>query len=233
MHNIFWYFNAGGLLMWPLLVLSWFGLALIVDRFRKLRAGALIDQPAIDDIQKLLEAGDRQRVMEKYRNSPTIVPRVIGLAMAEYKTEVEDVAATLERSARRHLPALGNNVALISTVGRVAMLVGLLGTLFGMIAGFDALEKAGSTKSALAAAMRVALITTATGILIAIPCVMASAYFRNKLRRFEALCVEILDAVARSARMGSGFSPRAAEAPLPKPVAEDKFELPSILSGKV
>jgi len=232
MQSFLWYFNAGGLLMWPLLLCSWFALALIVDRIRKLRSSMLIDGPAIDEIRKMLEAGDRQRAMEKYHASPVVLPRVIGLGLAEYRPEIEDVAITLERSARRHLPVLGNNVALIGAVGRVAVLLGLLGTMFGMIAGFDALEKPGASKSQLASAMRMALITTATGILIAIPCVMSAAYFRNKLRRCEALFVEILDAVAKSARAGSGYSPRIEELPISQPAADEQFVLPSILSGK-
>ncbi len=230
------YFNAGGILMWPLLACSLLAVAVIAIRyFIRMRRSALFDSAVIDDIQKLLETGDVKRAIEKHRDGPTLLARIICAALADDSAQLGDFENVLLTRARRGLAVLTNNLSVLATIAKVAPLLGLLGTVFGMIAGFEALEKAGAGKAQLAGAIKIALITAAFGLLIAIPCSIALAYFRAQIRRYQAEIEEILEAVVRSAQAGAGKvkrdEPDDTSTPL-KSDEEDRFELPAILSGK-
>ncbi len=232
MQQIMWYVNAGGLLMWPLLACLALVLGVILERLFVLRRSAVLDAEAIDDLQKLAEAGEAKRAVEKHQSSPALLIRVISKALSQHLTLGIPIERTLHDVGQRDLPSLANHLNLLATIVRVAPLLGLLGTVVGMIVGFDALEKAGVGKAQLAGAIRIALVTTATGLLVAIPGVVAVSYFRSRIRRYQAQFEEILPAVARSVRAGEGKT-RPEDAPMPKPDRdEEHFELPSILSGR-
>lgn len=233
MQQFLWYFEAGGILMWPLLGCSLLALGVVIERLIRARRGAVIDPVAIEDIQKLLEAGEVAHALEKHKSGPTALVRVICRALAD-DPRPDEFEKTLLHAAQRELLLLTNNLGLLAVIAKVAPLLGLLGTVFGMIAGFEALEKAGAGKAQLAVAVRVALITTAAGLSIAIPTVIALAFFRARVRRCQAECEEILDAVARSWRDGLGARKKKEPEPLEAPIEkdDDRFELPSILSGR-
>jgi biopolymer transport protein ExbB len=237
MQQFFWYFKAGGILIWPLLACSLLALAVVIERAIRLRRSAIVDASAIEDIQKLLETGELKRAIEKHQAGPTLLERIICRALADETWQINegDFEKNLLVGARRGLAVLTNNLNVLAVIAKVAPLIGLLGTVFGMIAGFEALEKAGVGKAQLAGAIRIALITTAAGLLVAIPSVIALAFFRSRLRRYQAEFEEIFEAVARSAQAGSGKikkeEPEDSSTSIKKD-DEEHFQLPSILTGK-
>ena len=109
--------------------------------------------------------------------------------------------------------AAGNEPLYAAAPG-AAPLLGLLGTVIGMIAGFGTLEIAGVGKEELAKAIRMALITTASGLAIAIPTIIASTYFRSRIRRitaeFEEIFIDLIKTV-KAANDDAGGSESASE----------------------
>ena len=134
-----------------------------------------------------------------------------------------DIAADLRLAAFCRVPhhpladrnpqVLWNNLSVLGTIARVAPLLGLLGTVFGMIGAFEVLSEAVVGKEQMAAEIRVALITTATGLIIAIPTLIAEAYFRSRIRRIIAHFEEIFIDVIKSAKIGLASREKSSETP--------------------
>jgi biopolymer transport protein ExbB len=215
LNYLIYYFNEGGLLMWPLLLCSIVAVAVIIERAVRLRRAALIDPAVVESIQTQIEEGKLDLAIAANRNSPTLVGRILSRALEEYANTSTDIETALTEAASRGLPVLQNNLAVLNLVARVAPLLGLLGTVQGMILGFEHLELQGVGKENLAHAIRVALITTFAGLAIAIPTVVAAAYFRSRIRRLTAEFEEIFIDVIKSVK-----SARPPRAPLPEPKAE-------------
>jgi biopolymer transport protein ExbB len=196
------YFVAGGILMWPLLLCSLVAIAVIIERAWRLRRSQLIDPNVVEDIQDLIEKGNLEQAYLKHRTSPSLVGRVLSKGLEEYANTATDIETSLTEAGDRGLQVLSNNLGVLTLVAKVAPLLGLLGTVQGMILGFEKLQKAGVGKESLAGEISIALITTAAGLIIAIPTIVAGAYFRSRIRQlvaeFEEIFIDVIRTVKRS-----------------------------------
>lgn len=201
MDRFFWYFQEGGLLMYPLALISILSLAVIVERAIRLRRSRLIELPLVEAVQGHVEKGRFEEAAAASAGKKILVARVLHAAIKEFTSTEADMETALQESGQRELQVLWNNLAVLSTIARVAPLMGLLGTVFGMIGAFEVLSEASAGKEEMAHHIRIALITTATGLIIAIPTVIADAYFRSAIRKILALFEEIFIDFAKSAKM--------------------------------
>ena len=199
MTDVIQLFQDGGPLMWALLVCSMMALAVIIERAVRLRRGVLIDARVVEDIQSHIEQGKMDMAVARHHSSQYLVGRILSKALDEYTNTSADIETSLIEAGERGLQALNNNLSVLSLVARIAPLLGLLGTVLGMIAGFSALEIAGVGKEELARAIRMALTTTAGGLAIAIPTIIASTFFRSRVRRitaeFEEIFIDVIKTV--------------------------------------
>lgn len=230
-----WYFTVGGPLMWPLLACAVLALGIVIERSVRLRRSALIDTGVVETIQKLAEAGDTKLAVERYRNGPSAVGKAIGQALDEHHRYGTPIEAALAAAGEKQLAETCHLLGALATIAKVAPLIGLLGTVFGMIDAFDALQKAGVGRDKLIGAIRMALATTAAGLTIAVPTIIALGYFRHRILHYRTEFAAIFHALARSVRFGEGKKRKTEEvaAEIEAQQEEDRFELPAILSGKV
>lgn len=202
MDQLLYYFREGGLLMWPLLACSIISIAVMIERAVRLRRRALIDPAIVEDVQRQIEKGQIDDAINRYQNSRSLVGHILSKGLEEYTSTSADIEISLTEAGERGLQVLNNNLAVLSLVAKISPLLGLLGTVLGMIMGFEELERAGVGKENLAHAIRVALITTAAGLIIAIPTVVALTYFRSKIRRltaeFEEIFIDVIKSVKAS-----------------------------------
>ncbi|MBN1809218.1 MAG: MotA/TolQ/ExbB proton channel family protein [Planctomycetes bacterium] len=203
MSAFFKYFAQGGILMYPLALVSILALAVIVERAIRLRWGRLFDPVLTEAVQTHLESGELDKASERCSSGSALVARVLGAAVKEYSSTDADMETALQESGQRELQVLYSNLSVLSTVSRVAPLMGLLGTVIGMIGAFEVLSKAGVGKEDMAGQIRIALITTATGLIIAIPTVIADAYFRSRIRKIVAHFEEIFIDVVKSSKIAA------------------------------
>jgi biopolymer transport protein ExbB len=174
--------------IWPLIVLSIVGLAIVIERALSLNAARLIprDLPA-QVIQMVRAKADSPEAIEKLRASSPLglilaeLLRCRDLPPAELRCAVEDAGRDVSHILQRYLPAL-------ATVASIAPLMGLFGTVVGMIEIFAAYKPDGSDPTELARGISIALYNTGFGILIAIPAVMAHRLFKS---RVEALLLKM------------------------------------------
>jgi biopolymer transport protein ExbB len=174
--------------IWPLIALSIVGLAIVIERTLSLNAARLIprDLPA-QVIQMVRAKADSPEAIEKLRASSPLglilaeLLRCKNLPPAELRCAVEDAGRDVSHILQKYLPAL-------ATVASLGPLMGLFGTVVGMIEIFAAYKPDGSDPTELARGISIALYNTGFGILIAIPAVMAHRLFKS---RVEALLLKM------------------------------------------
>lgn len=183
----FWeYMQKGGPVMWVLLAFSVVALAFIVERFIALRRAKINVNEFLRKIRKALivnhSVRDAIKICEQYRGP---VASVMKAGLLKYGQPREDVEKTIENAALYEMGRLERGLVVLATVANVAPLLGFLGTVTGMIKSFDALQEAGlSDPGLVAGGISEALITTATGLAVAIPVQIAYNYFMSRINRF-------------------------------------------------
>lgn len=202
MEQLRYWFEEGGILMWPLLLCSLVSVAVIIERVVRLRRSAVIDPAVVEDIQANIEKGQLDQAISRHAHNPVLVARILTRGLEEYRSTSADIETSLTEAGERGLQILYNNLAVLNLIAKVAPLLGLLGTVLGMIMGFEVLEAKGVGKEELAHAIRIALITTAAGLFIAIPTVVGAAWVRSQIRRllaeFEEIFIDVIKSVKSS-----------------------------------
>lgn len=209
---------AGGWIMWPILALSVLALAIIVERFWTLRRKAVIPRGLGEEVR--VWAARRQldpaHIEALRRNSP--LGELLAAALdvrhrprEQIKERIEDVGRHVVHQLERFLNTLG-------TIAGVAPLLGLLGTVIGMIRMFLDIMAAGvGDANQVAGGIGEALISTAAGLLVAIPALMFYRYFRGLVLQYvvemEKQAIALLDTLhgeAPQAPRNPPATPRAA-----------------------
>lgn len=195
--------KAGGWLMAPIVLCSVFMLIIMIERGIKLQF-AKVTPPQLREqlMQRLLEQGDisREQLMNVKNNSPLGDVLATGLLYRHYG--IDSMTMHMENRASVQTHALEKNINMLGTIGAIAPLLGLLGTVLGIIESFMAITEGGVQDPAmLASGVSQALITTAGGMVVAIPAVIAYRYYQRRIidinARFEQeaglLVQELLD----------------------------------------
>ncbi len=180
---MFWLelFRAGGPVMWPLAICSVLAVAIILERAIQLRRARILDPAVVERVTGLVEGGRVDRAIEVCRQHPGIYTNIV-LAGLETVPKGEAAAKEAIEDAGRHETArLTRYLGALGTIASVAPLLGLLGTVLGMIEVFRTIARVGAGNAAeLSSGISQALITTAVGLCIAIPALVAYNYFLGK-----------------------------------------------------
>jgi biopolymer transport protein ExbB len=183
--------------IWLLIALSIVGLAIVIERAFSLNATRLIPSELPTQVIQMVRAkADTPEAIEKLHSSSALgqilaaLLRHRHLPAAERRCAVEDAGRDVAYILQRYLPAL-------ATVASLAPLMGLFGTVVGMIEIFAAYKPDGSDPTELARGISIALYNTGFGILIAIPAVMAHRLFKS---RVDALLLKMEQATRHVAQ---------------------------------
>jgi len=179
-------FKDGGWMMYPLLLTSVVGMVFIIERFFALRKAKTNVNEFLAKIRKSLivnrSVKQATKVCEDYSGPVSSIMKAGLLKFGHPKDEVEK---TIENAALFEIGRFEKNMVWLATVANVAPLMGFLGTVAGMINSFEALAEAGlSNPGLVASGISEALITTASGLAIAIPVQLAYNFFMNKINKF-------------------------------------------------
>jgi len=175
-------FKAGGPVMWPLLACSLVALAIILERSLYLRSSRILQPSVVERLAALAESGRIDVALQLCRQQPGLFTHIVAAGLelvaagqaSAAKEAIEDAGRHETVRLHRYLGALG-------TIVGIAPLLGLLGTVTGMIKVFDTIAHAGTGHAAqLSGGISQALLTTATGLVIAIPALVAYNFFLNK-----------------------------------------------------
>ena len=173
----------GGGFMHPIAAVSVIGIAIMIERFYALffKYNISADQ-FMAQIQKLVMANNIDRAIKLCNAAPSAaLPKVIkaGLTRAN-KGEIE-IANAIEEATLEVIPNITKRTGMLQAVGNIATLLGLLGTIVGMIQAFAAVANAPPDQKTamLTAAIAIAMNTTAFGLIVAIPCLAAHVFLSN------------------------------------------------------
>jgi biopolymer transport protein ExbB len=182
----------GGWMMIPLLLCSVFGLAVLIDRLRAFHAAGSAHDALRRSVRAQLEQGDLSAAIEtaKSAQGPVAATFLYGLTrfvrlMGKGKDAPAAAAGavkSMEEYAPKAMRSLENRLNLLVLVSAIAPLLGMTGTVTGMISSFDVMaSSAGLDPGAVAGGIGEALITTAAGLLIAMPCAVGYNIFTRKI----------------------------------------------------
>jgi biopolymer transport protein ExbB len=176
-------FKAGGPVMWPLLACSLVALAIIVERLINLRATRILRPAVVERVTGLAEGGRADRALAVCRENPGIFTNIVGagLELAAKGEDAQRAKEAIEDAGRHETVRLNRYLGTLNTIVGISPLLGLLGTVTGMIDVFNTIARAGAGQAAqLSSGISQALITTATGLLIAIPALVTYNFFMEK-----------------------------------------------------
>ena len=189
--NMFHVITDGGPLMYPIAICSFVLLIFVFERFISLRRGHVIPGPFVKRFLEQLKAGqlDREKALilcEENRSSVAIVfaaaVKKWGRTSVEVEQAILDAGERVTNHLRRHL-------RLLNGISQVSPLLGLLGTVLGMITAFNGISSAAAgQREILAGGIAQSLLTTAAGMAVAIPALIAYLYF---VSRVDQLITEI------------------------------------------
>jgi biopolymer transport protein ExbB len=181
--------QAGGWLMWPILLASVLATAIVAERFWSLRASRVAPSNLLTQVCTWQRDGqlNAARLQEVRRNSP--LGRMFAAGISNQHNPREVMKEAIEEVGRHEVHLLERYLNTLGSIASTTPLLGLLGTVVGMIKVFDAITLQGiGDPGVLSAGISEALITTAAGLSVAIP---SFIFYRHLRRRVDALVVDM------------------------------------------
>jgi len=174
----------GGWMMWPLGAAALLGLIIIVWKLIDITVKAGRTRKLLRDVDQLLTERKVNEALAAARESNSPAGRILAAGLARQSEGTERVMKAIENVGLIEMAGLESGLVWLATVSNVAPLMGFLGTVVGMIQAFQAIELAGEVEATLVAGgIKVALITTAAGLTIAIPINIMHNYFVTRIDR--------------------------------------------------
>jgi biopolymer transport protein ExbB len=216
-------FDRGGPLMWVILGASLVGTFVFVERLLALRRQNILPRDTYFSLLNHLDAGDFNRAEQVCRENEAMLCRIAAVGLKQRQQGRTITKEAMEETGGIEVGTLNAGIGVLSTVAAIAPLLGLLGTVTGMIQVFR--DVAGVDKpdiSLLAGGIWQALITTGAGLTIAIPFYVAYRYMESRIDRYgrelEEASLELLSRMANEAA-----STETDDAPSPEtPAADDR-----------
>lgn len=195
--------KAGGLLMWPIMLCSVIAMAIIGERLWSLRQKKIAPKNLVAVVWQWQNAGhlDKKRINNLRKSSPLGTILAAGLVNRNHSREI--MKESIEETGRHIAHDMEHFLSTLGTIASISPLLGLLGTVIGMIKVFTVITSLGvGDPSVLSEGISEALITTAAGLTVAIPSLMFHRFFRGKIDGLiitmeqEALkMVEVMDGI--------------------------------------
>lgn len=192
------YFTQGGPLMWPLAAFSVLALAVTAERFIALRRGMIVPTSFLDSVKELLVDDRIEEAMALCEKTWQPVARVVEAGLVRRTLPREWIREGIESQGREEAVHLEKHLPILATIASVSPLIGLLGTVTGMIQVFQEIARQGvGNAEALSGGISQALITTAAGLIVGIPALLAHHFLRTRsdrlLGEMERHSVEVLE----------------------------------------
>ncbi|UCF66218.1 MAG: MotA/TolQ/ExbB proton channel family protein [Acidobacteriota bacterium] len=182
-------FTRGGLVMWPILLASVLALAVALERLWMLRRSRVIPEATVRQVLRLVRGGKIAEAREVCRHDGGPFSRIVVAGLEWWSQGFDAVREAIADAGRREAPKLMRGLGIIGTVASVTPLLGLLGTVIGMIKVFRTISLTGPGQGQeLSAGIAEALLTTAFGLTVAIPALVVHNLLAS---RAEQLVVDI------------------------------------------
>ena len=178
------FFLEGGFWMYPILLVGAIGLATGIERYIKLAGVERANRKMWNELHPVLVEGNFDLAREMTAQDGSTVSRLLEVGLERQGTvrRREDIEIAMEESMMEIIPQLEKRISYIALYANLSTLLGLLGTIIGLIAAFNAVANANPAEKAdlLSASISVAMNTTAFGLMAAIPLLIVHSYLNSK-----------------------------------------------------
>ncbi len=199
------FFQEGGAFMYPIAVVLVIGLAIAIERFIYLTAAKNANRNAFDKgLLPILRKRDYPKALKFANDSQAAIAAIMGAGLSRLlnKANRDEIEFAMEEGLMETLPRLEKRTQYLATLANVSTLLGLLGTIIGLIAAFTAVANADPAEKAslLSQSISVAMNTTAFGLMAAIPLLLCHAVLQTKTNEivdsFEMAGVKLLNMIS-------------------------------------
>jgi len=176
-------FKDGGAVGWVIIILSVLGLALFISDFVEMRKDKLAPPDLIEEIEALFEAAEYQEAIELCEAEPNYFTNVVAAGLPKMSASFEAMEKAIEETGEEEAVKLHAKLSWLSLIANVAPMLGLLGTVMGMIRAFNVIAstKGQADPAQLSGGISGALITTMLGLIVAIPMTFFFVFLRNRV----------------------------------------------------
>jgi len=179
----------GGVFIYPIIICSIVSLTIFIERVLSLRRKKILPEAFLESIERLIKKENVSEALELCKNNNSSISRIFYAGIKNYGKRREAIKERIEEVGRREAVVLGRYVEALATIASVSTLLGLLGTIAGMIKIFSVISlQSVVNPSVLAGGISEALYTTAAGLTVAIPTLIFYRYLSSKS---NALIVEM------------------------------------------
>ena len=208
LYSIVSFFSTGGMFMYPILIVFAVGVAISVERFFTLGVVTSKNQAVWEKVQPLLDGGEFDEAHQMTSEDDATIEQVLhmGLSLKGDVRRRQDIEIAMEESMMEIVPRLEKRTPYVALASSIATLLGLLGTIMGLIQAFTAVANANPAEKAdlLSASISVAMNTTAFGLMVAIPLLIVHAVLTSKtgdiVDSLEMATVKALNVFSRRAK---------------------------------
>jgi biopolymer transport protein ExbB/TolQ len=199
------FFQDSGMFIYPSILIMAVGVAIAIERFIFLNRARSENRKMWDRILPLLQGGKFQQVFSATSKSETAIGKIVtnGLSRLQDARRREDIDAAMEEGMMEIVPRLEKRTHYIATFANVITLVGLLGTIIGLIKAFTAVSQVNAAEKAemLSASISIAMNNTAFALMVAIPFLLIHAFLQARTTEIvdslEAAKISFLNIVQR------------------------------------
>jgi biopolymer transport protein ExbB len=191
----------GGYIMIPIFICGVLTLTIIIERFIYLKNSQIDSEKFITEIENLLKKRKIREAMEKCENQNKPVPNIVKAGLLKLDRTRDEIKEAIEDAANHQIPELEKYLVILATIAVISPLLGLLGTVTGMIKAFMVIEmKEGLVHPGeLAGGIWEALVTTVGGLVVAIPAYLSYNYFvsrvNNLILEMEKSATRLIDLI--------------------------------------
>lgn len=181
--------EKGGMLIYPLGLLAVWGIVIIAVKSVTLKRDRIIVPDVVEQLEALVVSGNIPEATAYCKKNSAPMTRILLAAIINYEKDEAQLKESVEEAGRQELPRIQSHLTALATIASVAPLLGLFGTVLGMISVFSVLsQQANVEANMLAGGISEALVTTACGMAIAMPTLAFYNYFASKVQN---LIIEI------------------------------------------
>lgn len=207
-YSVAGFFLTGGPFMYPILIVFAVGAAIAIERYVTLSMVTNKNRSSWSKLQPALNSGDFDKARDMASKDKSTIAQLLGMGLARQGAvrRREDIEIAMEESMMEIIPQLEKRTSYVALASSIATLLGLLGTIMGLIQAFTAVANANPAEKAdlLSASISVAMNTTAFGLMVAIPLLITHAVLTAKtgeiVDSLEMASVKALNVISASAK---------------------------------
>lgn len=177
--------EKGGIMMYPILFCSIMILGIGIERAYNLRRKNIIDTEFLKNVRNHWNWEDVHLGLQMCNSYDNALSRILKTGLLRFGGKLDEIERAIEGAGQHEASLMNSNLRVLGAVANITPMMGLLGTVFGMIKAFNVISQSGSGNPGLVASgISEALITTATGMVVGIPALALYHYFRGKIDRY-------------------------------------------------